>query len=167
MSRADPNYDDDLEKIMNEVDDFKIEEAEEEEIHDENVNVDDILNEELVDQTNQTISMTDYGDHLNITDLPPPRLELRGLANSTEHPLEVIEKYERDITARTGTNQTNLDSKFLVTNYEKNLQKSESSVYYQVEQTISDHSFPDEYNNLPSHNDWGAPKCLAVKRNPP
>lgn len=162
MSKTDQEYDEDLEKIMNEVGDYDIEEDEEggHEHGEENINVEDILNEDLGDQTHSL--MTDFESSIHYTELPGPRLELNDLSNSSEHPLSVVEKFERDISARLGS-QMNLESKFLVSNYEKNNSKNYSNVNYMVIESISEHCFPDEHGLLPSHNDWGTPKCLAVK----
>lgn len=154
--------DEDLDKILNEVDDYNIDDDDDEPIGpvDED-EVDEILKEDFA---NQTYSMnTDYGEPINFTELPGPKLEFKSLASSTEHPLDIIEKNEKDLYSKLGS-QTKLENKFLVTNFVKQIGKTDTNVGYTVLETISKRCFPSEVNgNLDTDNEyWGAPKCLAV-----
>ena len=121
-------------------------------------NVDEIIQGKTVDQTQSL--MTDLDEPFTAAESSSTKLELKSLADSAEHPLEVIEKHEKDVSARLG-NQDDLDNKFLVTNCEKELNKSNQNVLYTVLETISDYCFSNVGSSYDAEH-WGTPKCIAV-----
>lgn len=154
MSKNPKPETDDLDDIMNEVDDYEVEGGKD--------NVDDILKEDFADQT---ISMNmDYGEPVHISDLPAPRRQFQSLAHSSEHPLDMIEQNERDISLKMG-NLAKIESKFLMTNYDKGKAKDYPNMAYTVLETLSNRCFPGDHRSMSSRNEeyWGAPKCLAVR----
>jgi len=160
MAKA--KFDDDLEKIMNEVEDFDIEENGEEATND--IDVDDLLKDMIGQQpVEHRASMIDYGDPLNILEPVYPKKEEKPQLDNTRHPLKELEEHETDISSKIG-GQANLDRQFLVTNYEKNNDKKYPNVTYEVFDKISSYCFPEENNAISEFDSayWGVPKCTAV-----
>jgi len=160
MAKA--KFDDDLEKIMNEVEDFEIDEVGDEATND--IDVDDLLKDMMdapVEQ--QPVPIVDYGDPLNILEPVYPKKEEKPQLDNTRHPLKELEEHETDISSKIG-GQANLDRQFLVTNYEKNLDKKYPNVTYEVLDSISSYCFPEENNAISEFDSayWGVPKCITV-----
>jgi len=82
-----------------------------------------------------------------------------------EHPLVLIERHERDITAKIG-DQGNLDEKFIVTNYVNNdTNPKEPHLTCSNLEVVTKNCFPGDNDKLPIHGteDWGQPKSISVK----
>jgi len=126
MSKA--KFDDDVERIMNEVDNFDLDDIGEEGVDD--VDVDDLLKDMKLENPEPTNPFQDHYDPLNLHDSPTFIQEQKPKLDSTKHPLKVIEEHETDISSKLG-GQANLDSKFLVLNYEKNNDKKTSQCHIQ------------------------------------
>lgn len=157
MSTNNLRFDDDVENILNEVENF-----DHEDLDTDHIDVDDLLKEDLVEHKASVAK--DYGDPLNILSVPAPKKEApKPKPESIEHPFVVLEQQERDISSKLG-GQTDFNKKFVVMNYEKTMKKDFPNVTYDVLDTISDYCFPDTNSELPVYEDqyWGTPKCLAV-----
>lgn len=160
MSKA--KFDDDVERIMNEVENFDLDDIGEEGVSD--VDVDDLLKDYKNENPDPVSAFPDYGDPLNIMDSSVRFKEEKPKLDSTKHPLKVIEEHETDISSKLG-GQANLDSKFLVLNYEKKNDTKLPNVTYRTLESVSDYCFPDEANAISAYDAeaWGNPKCIAVK----
>ena len=131
-------------------------------IGDENQKIDEIFDQEQKDREDpKKLKEND----LSVGVMKDFQLSSHGLFNGqiTEDPLQLIERYERNISLKLG-GELDLDSKFVLTNFKTTADSKTSSVKYNNLEAITRHCFPDENNELPIINEenLGLPKCMTV-----
>lgn len=128
MSHSIDDYDhDNLEEIINNTD--------LEHIQDSHYNIDDLLNEEDEDLIASPVKRADKGSsHKNSKKGKNKLQNYQGW-----HALDIIEKEEREISA---FEYPNLESKFVLTNFQLKDHKKTSNISYNQLETINSYIFP-------------------------
>jgi len=155
MSNTSLDLEDDINKIINEVDDLGA--------NDDHIDIDDILNE---DENSQLKSSGKKQNQIKNGYFPHWTRHLgKSLTEKYEHPLKLIESYERNIAAELG-GQADLDSKFLLRNYRSSFESKFSNVLFkdlEIDQLTNNIHFAGQANSPRKPKEfWGTPKCIAV-----
>jgi len=156
MSNTSLDLEDDINKIIDEVEDSGA--------NDDHIDIDDILNE---DENNLLKSSGKKSSQIKNGYFPHWTRHLgKGSAEKYEHPLKLIESYERNIAAQLG-GQADLDSKFLLSNYRSSFESKFSNVQFkdlEIDQLTNNIHFADQASSPRRHNNeyWGTPKCIAI-----
>jgi len=157
------NDDRDVNNLLHELSNYSDDENEFQLVEDNKEEVERILQEEYPIMEEEEKITEVKKESIDQSSPPKAKPEDNSKKNLAEHPLETLEKAERDISMKLG-GQQDLDSKFLLSNLRITGEQKHSSIVYNTLEVITKHTFPDDNNSVPLHNNefWGTPKCIAV-----
>lgn len=153
MSKAEQDFDRDVRRIIDELGDVDLGDN-----HD--ANIEDILKENEDDYLPSLL--TEKNTFLDYTSSSKENGKAKHEMKT--HPLKLIETHEKDITSKLGW-QSDLESKFLLSNYSANFNSNYPIISYKPSDTVNNYCFPEQNGKQTANSKdfFGTPRCLAVR----